>query len=83
MTQIVSICIQTAPTDMDKEPYQYSRTPVKRVVLKAGHGIEGDLKAGKQKDRHVNLMFAEDLQHLGAEGFKVKPGQMGEQIVIG
>ena len=82
MSSISSITIQTSPSDHDSQPHHYSRTPVQAVELIQGHGIEGDLKAGKHPKRQINLMTAETLEELGREGFQTAPGQMGEQIIV-
>ncbi len=50
-------------------------------MLTVDRGIEGDRK-GKGRDRQLNIMSAETLANLAAEGFKTGPGQMGEQIVV-
>lgn len=63
-------------------PYHYNRVPVERINLIAGHGIEGDFKAGRHPARHLNVMTHETLLELAAEGFKTGPGEMGEQIVV-
>jgi len=82
MSSITSITIQTTPSDHDSLPYQYSRTPVESVALILSHGIDGDLKAGKNPKRQINIMTAETLEQLGREGFQTAPGQMGEQIIV-
>jgi MOSC domain-containing protein YiiM len=46
----------------------------------AGHGLAGDSKA--LPTRQLNVMFAEVLAELAAEGFLTAPGQMGEQLVL-
>lgn len=63
-------------------PYQFNRRATEQVTLIAGHGIEGDHKAGHNPDRQLNIMTYETLQQLAADGFKVAPGQMGEQIIV-
>lgn len=82
MPTVTSITIQTTPSDRDAQPPYFSRTPVQNVELVAGHGIQGDLKAGKNPDRQINLMSAETLAQLATEGFSTAPGQMGEQMVV-
>lgn len=81
MSKIYSLCWQKVPSE-PVEPYHYSRDSVDRVNLIAGHGIEGDLKAGHHPDRHLNIMSFETLETLRAEGFKTNPGEMGEQIIV-
>jgi MOSC domain-containing protein YiiM len=79
MGTIRSIVYQ--PENVKPETH-YHRVPVESVNLIANHGIEGDRKAGKNPDRHLNLMSTETLDALALEGFKTAPGEMGEQIVI-
>jgi MOSC domain-containing protein YiiM len=81
MSKIYSLCCKKTPSEQ-VEPYRYSREPVEQVHLIAGHGIEGDLKAGLHPDRHLNIMSFETLQSLRAEGFNINPGEMGEQVIV-
>jgi MOSC domain-containing protein YiiM len=81
MSEVHSLAYQPEPSQRH-EPYRYARVPVPRVNLIAGHGIEGDRKAGRHADRQLNLMSYEVTRELGAEGFKVGPGELGEQIVL-
>lgn len=82
MSHVSSITIQITPSDHDAQPYHYSRTPAEAIELVQGHGIQGDLKAGKNPKRQINIMTAEALAQLGKEGFQTAPGQMGEQLVV-
>jgi MOSC domain-containing protein YiiM len=79
MAHVVSIVYRpkgtTRPTDC------YGRVPAERVELMPRKGIVGDMKGAVSK-RELNVMHAEQLAELGAEGFKVGPGEMGEQIVV-
>ena len=77
--RVVSIVYR--PKDTGRPQDRYSRESAERVRLVEAYGIEGDRKAGSP-DRQVNVMLAETLAELGAEGFQVGPGQMGEQIVL-
>jgi MOSC domain-containing protein YiiM len=71
------------PTSIKKTSKDsYDRVSAERVDLIGGHGIKGDRKAGKNPDRHLNVMSREVLDQLAAEGFQVAPGEMGEQIVV-
>ena len=81
MSQIISIVYRpdSAPA---KPADHFTRLPLESVPLVAGYGIEGDRKGG-HPDRHLNIMAQESLTELGAEGFLVEPGQMGEQIIVG
>ncbi|HKB01892.1 MAG TPA: MOSC domain-containing protein [Gemmataceae bacterium] len=80
MPHIVSITY--TPAGVERKPADYyARVPVDRAALVEGQGIEGDLKGGRGR-RQLNVMFAEALAGLAAEGRQVGPGQMGEQLVI-
>jgi MOSC domain-containing protein YiiM len=81
MPQIVSIAY--TPQDVpDRRPQDhFARVPAERVRLVENRGIDGDAK-GRPGERQVNLMCAEVLVELAAEGFKTASGALGEQIVI-
>ena len=80
MPAIVSIAY--SPTHLPAEPHDhYQRVPVTEAALVIGHGIQGDRK-GSSPTRQLNIMSAEALAPLAAAGFKLDPGQMGEQIVV-
>jgi MOSC domain-containing protein YiiM len=76
---IVSIVYRPQGTGRPQD--RYSRVPTERVRLIEFHGIEGDMK-GSATRRQLNVMCAEVLAELGTEGFKVAPGEMGEQIIV-
>ena len=67
--------------EVRKPQDRYARVAVERTRLVEFHGIDGDAKGGAT-DRQLNIMLAETLDELGAEGFKIEPGAMGEQIVV-
>jgi MOSC domain-containing protein YiiM len=80
MAHIVSIAY--TPADIERRPKDYyARTPLESAVLVASHGINGDRKATRGK-RQLNIMFAEQVAELRAEGFRAAPGELGEQIVV-
>jgi MOSC domain-containing protein YiiM len=80
VAHIVSIAY--TPADIERKPPDwYGRVAIDRAVLVEGHGIDGDLKAARGK-RQLNVMRAETLAELSAEGRKVAPGEMGEQLVL-
>lgn len=80
MAHVVSIAY--TPRGVERRPTDhYARDPVERATLVEGRGIEGDLK-GSGGQRQLNVMRAETLAELAAEGRKVGPGQMGEQLVV-
>lgn len=53
-----------------------------RATIIAGHGIDGDLRAGRSTARHLNIMDAETLAELRSAGFPVGPGVMGENLIV-
>jgi MOSC domain-containing protein YiiM len=70
------------------------KTPRDVIVLRAGHGVEGDAHCGEKVKhrsrarfnpslpnlRQVHLIHAELFNELSGKGFKLAPGQMGENI---
>jgi MOSC domain-containing protein YiiM len=74
--------------------HSLSKRNFERVLLIEGHGVDGDAHAGatvKHRSRvavdpsqpnlrQVHLIHAELHDALGAAGFPVAPGQMGENI---
>ena len=78
MAHVVSIVYRPKKTGRPQGCYE--RVPADRVRLVEFRGIEGDMKGSKS--RQLNVMLAETLTELGAEGFCVAPGEMGEQIVL-
>lgn len=81
MSTIYSLVYSPGESD-HTPPYRFNRRKTDQVRLIAGHGIEGDYKAGHNPDRQLNIMTYETLQQLAAAGFQVEPGQMGEQIIV-
>lgn len=79
MAQVVSIVYR--PLKSGRPQDRYERVPAERVELKPFKGIVGDQKGGSGK-RQLNVMRAETIAELGAEGFQVAPGELGEQIVV-
>jgi MOSC domain-containing protein YiiM len=85
MPHVVSICYK--PAGVEQRPADhFARLVVAEAVLVEGHGIDGDAKGGRDKHgtnkRQLNVMFAETMAGLRAEGFKAAPGELGEQIVV-
>jgi MOSC domain-containing protein YiiM len=85
MPHVVSICYK--PAGVEQRPAdRFARVTVAEAVLVEGHGIDGDAKGGRDKNgtnkRQLNVMFAETMAGLRAEGFKADPGELGEQIVV-
>ena len=80
MPQVVSIVYTPSPPGPRPQD-RFERVAVERAQLVENHGIEGDAK-GRPGTREVNVMCAEVLAELAAEGFQTAPGEMGEQVVI-
>ena len=81
MAHVVSIVYTPRDVEVRRPQDRYARVAADRVRLVEFQGIEGDAK-GTSTDRQINVMHAEMLEQLGAEGFQVAPGEMGEQIVV-
>lgn len=69
------------PKQQRSQKDHYLRVPLHVARLITGHGIEGDAKGGHPK-RQLNVLSAETLTELAAEGYQIAPGQLGEQLVI-
>src|SRR5687767_4908401 len=76
------VSIAYTPKGIDpRPPDRYARVPVESAVLEAGRGIAGDRK-GTGRGRQLNVMAAQTLEQLRAEGLRTAPGEMGEQLVV-
>lgn len=75
MPSIYSIAYK--PQHMPRRPEgHFSRLVVEKARLIENYGIEGDVKGG-HPSRQVNIAAREALDAL-----KMRPGEMGEQIVV-
>jgi MOSC domain-containing protein YiiM len=79
VAQVVSIVYR--PRNSGRPQDRYAREPLERAQLIEFQGVAGDAKGGSG-DRQLNIMLAESLAELAAEGFQTAPGAMGEQIVL-
>lgn len=78
--QIVSIVYK--PDGVEGHPAdRYARYPLEQARLLANYGIEGDRKGG-HPERQLNIMSAETLAQLAAQGCDTSPGALGEQIIV-
>jgi MOSC domain-containing protein YiiM len=82
MGSIYSIVYQPADREYGSRSEDFIRVPVQQANLIAGHGIEGDRKAGHHPDRQVNLISREWLLRIQDAGYRISPGQFGEQITL-
>jgi MOSC domain-containing protein YiiM len=76
------------------EEHQFSKPPIASIHLLAGLGVEGDAHCGEKVKhrsrvrqdptqpnlRQVHLIHAELFDELAARGFKVAPGNLGENV---
>lgn len=72
MAQIIDVCIS--------EKKGIAKTPVSKVELVPGHGIQDDAHAGPWH-RQVSLLAEESHQVMLDKGANVKHGDFGENIV--
>lgn len=79
MAHIVSIVYK--PKGTAAKGTDFCRLPLEAANLIAGYGIEGDSKGGHRK-RQLNILSAETVDTLAAEGFRAEPGALGEQIIV-
>jgi MOSC domain-containing protein YiiM len=82
MAQIVSIVYQPPDREYAAGQTDYIRLPLAAAELVAGHGLRGDRKAGRHRDRQVNLLSADWLATAAAQGYRAAPGQFGEQLIV-
>ncbi|MCU0275961.1 MAG: MOSC domain-containing protein [Acidobacteria bacterium] len=57
-----------------------AKIEVAEIVLRAGHGVEGDAHAGPWH-RQVSLLAGEAIDTMRAKGLALAPGAFGENIV--
>ena len=81
MAHVVSIVYRPRNAGIPRPQDRYTRVALERARLVEFQGIEGDAKGGSG-DRQVNVMCAEMLEQLAGEGFKARPGELGEQLII-
>lgn len=82
MGSIYSIVYQPIDREYRNRSEDFIRVPVQQANLIAGHGIEGDQKAGRHARRQINLLSREWLLRLKDLGYRIEPGQFGEQITL-
>lgn len=83
MATITSIVYQPkASTYEGREDRDFIRVPVETAELVAGRGLRGDRKAGRSRDRQVNLLASDWLAAAADRGYRAAPGQFGEQLIV-
>jgi MOSC domain-containing protein YiiM len=83
MAHIASIVYQLVDAQYGERLDYFIREPVETATLIAGHGLEGDCKAGHHPDRQLNLLSDSWLERVKSLGYKTAPGEFGEQLIIG
>ena len=82
MASIYSIVYQPIDLSYSDHQTEFIRIPVENARLRAQHGIEGDQKAGHHPERQLNLLSLEWLRSIEPAGYKIHPGQFGEQLIL-
>lgn len=82
MAAIFSIVYQPEGRIYDDRSTDFIRDPLQQAILVADHGIEGDAKAGRSRNRQLNILSLEWLERLKEKGYRTMPGDFGEQIII-
>ena len=82
MATIYSITYQPQDEEYGRHIGRFIRRPLVAATLIAGHGIEGDRKAGHNPNRQLNLLSRAWLQALAPLGYTITPGSFGEQLIL-
>jgi TatD DNase family protein len=82
MIKIYSIVYQPEDKKYDDRMVDFIREPLQQATLVADHGIKGDAKAGRNRNRQLNILSLEWLENLKTKGYRTEPGEFGEQIII-
>jgi MOSC domain-containing protein YiiM len=80
--KIYSIVIQPEGLEYGERIERYLRFPIQAGYLIAGHGLQGDQKAGHHPNRQLNLLSYEWLEGLKSKGYRTGPGDFGEQLIV-
>ena len=83
MAQIASIVY--TPREQGKSydrSGRFLRVPLEEANLIAGHGLEGDFKAGRSPHRQLNLLSTAWVAEMTERGYQTRPGELGEQLTI-
>jgi len=82
MPQVISIVYQPKEHLYSERIAGFIRVPVETAHLIANYGIENDQKGGRHPNRQLNILSWEWLQARDREGYKTRPGEFGEQLVV-
>jgi MOSC domain-containing protein YiiM len=73
MGTILAVCVSLNKGEKKKD--------VGKVVLRVGHGIEGDAHAGNWH-RQVSLLADESVDTMRGKGVELKPGDFAENLTV-
>lgn len=82
MGEIFSIVYQPQDDVYGERVGDFLREALHEATLVADHGIKGDRKAGRNKNRQLNILSLEWLESLRPLGYQTEPGSFGEQIIL-
>jgi MOSC domain-containing protein YiiM len=82
MATIYSIVYQPEDKKYDGRNHDFIREPLQQATLVSDHGIDGDAKAGRNRNRQLNVLSLEWLEGLKTFGYRTKPGEFGEQVIV-
>lgn len=82
MPNLISIVHKPHDSEYIEGQTDFIRLPLETAELVAGHGIDGDRKAGHHSDRQLNMLSADWLAMAAARGYRAAPGQFGEQLIV-
>lgn len=82
MARIASIVYRPVGHDRQEASQSFVRMALEEATLRAGHGIEGDAKAGRHPLRQLSLLSHEWLLARQREGYNIAPGAFGEQLLL-
>jgi len=82
MANIHSIVYQPTEQEYDERQDHFMRIPIEEAELIEGFGMKGDAKSGHNPNRQLNLISTAWLKRMGANGYKTKPGDFGEQMTL-
>ena len=80
---LTSIVHQPLDRSYENDHFQdFIRVPVDSIDVVVDFGLAGDQKGSPGSKRQVNILSAEWLEALAPLGYRTKPGEMGEQLVV-
>ena len=80
---LTSIVHQPSDLSYENDHFQdFIRVPVDSIEVVQDFGLAGDQKGSPGSKRQVNILSAEWLESLAPLGYRTKPGEMGEQLIV-